>query len=38
VLSLVVASITFGGAKTDMLKGFVHLLMFAVFLVLAFYP
>jgi Ca2+:H+ antiporter len=37
-LSLVVASITFGGAKTDMLKGFVHLLMFAVFLMLAFYP
>ncbi len=38
VVSLVVASITFGGAKTDMLKGFVHVLMFFVFLVLAFIP
>lgn len=38
VLSLVVASITFGGARTDMLKGFVHILMFLVFLVLTFIP
>lgn len=38
VLSLFVASITFGGAKTDMLKGFVHVLIFLVFLVLTFIP
>lgn len=38
LLSLFVASVTFGGAKTDMLKGFVHLALFLVFIVLAVYP
>lgn len=38
VLSLFVASITFGGARTDMLKGFVHLGIFAFYIILAFVP
>jgi Ca2+:H+ antiporter len=38
LLSLFVASITFGGARTDMLKGFVHLAMFVAFIMLAFFP
>lgn len=38
LLSLFVSSITFGGAKTDMLKGFVHLAIFAYFITLAFVP
>jgi Ca2+:H+ antiporter len=38
VLTLIVSSLTFGGARTDMLKGAVHLLLFAVFVVLIIDP
>ena len=38
VLTLLVSSLTFSGARTDMLKGAVHLLLFAVFIVLIIQP
>jgi Ca2+:H+ antiporter len=38
VLSLGLAVVTFGRGQTDVLKGYVHLLVFAVFLLLAFVP
>lgn len=38
LLTLFVTSVTFGGARTDMLKGFVHLALFVAFIVLAFVP
>jgi Ca2+/H+ antiporter len=33
-----VSSLTFSGARTDMLKGAVHILLFAVFIVLIIQP
>jgi Ca2+:H+ antiporter len=38
ILTLLVGSLTFSGARTDMLKGAVHILLFAVFLVLIIQP
>jgi Ca2+:H+ antiporter len=38
VLTLLVSSLTFSGARTDMLKGAVHILLFAVFIVLIIQP
>lgn len=38
ILTLLVSSLTFSGARTDMLKGAVHILLFAVFLVLIIQP
>jgi Ca2+:H+ antiporter len=38
ILTLLVSSLTFAGARTDMLKGAVHLLLFAVFIVLIIVP
>jgi Ca2+:H+ antiporter len=38
ILTLLVGSLTFSGARTDMLKGAVHILLFAVFIVLIIQP
>jgi Ca2+:H+ antiporter len=38
LLTLLVSSLTFGGARTDMLKGAVHVLLFAVFIALVIDP
>jgi Ca2+:H+ antiporter len=38
VLTLGLAVVTFGRGQTDVLKGIIHLLVFAVFVVLAFVP
>lgn len=38
LLTLMVSTLTFSGARTDMLKGAVHLLLFAVFIVLIINP
>ena len=38
ILTLLVSSLTFSGARTDMLKGAVHILLFAVFIVLIIQP
>lgn len=38
LLTLVVSTLTFSGARTDMLKGAVHLLLFGVFIVLIINP
>jgi Ca2+:H+ antiporter len=38
ILTLLVSTLTFSGARTDMLKGAVHILLFAVFIVLIIQP
>jgi Ca2+:H+ antiporter len=38
VLTMMVSTLTFGGARTDVLKGAVHLVMFAVFIMLVLMP
>jgi Ca2+:H+ antiporter len=38
LLTLAVSLVTFGSGKTNVLQGCIHLLLFAVFLLLIFFP